>query len=53
MEMSHVHLGGGKPLLLVHGLGSRWQSWNTVLAGLAAERKVVAVDCPASARPRC
>lgn len=46
MKLNHVHRGDGRPLLLVHGLGSRWQSWNPILAGLAVEREVVAVDLP-------
>lgn len=36
--------GSGPPLVLVHGLGSRRESWAPVLAGLAAEREVVTVD---------
>lgn len=46
MDMHHERLGAGRPLLLVHGLGSTWQTWEPVLAGLAAEREVIAVDLP-------
>ncbi len=38
--------GSGRPLLLVHGLGSTWRSWDRVLPGLAARREVIAVDLP-------
>lgn len=44
--MHHIRRGNGKPLLLIHGLGGRWQSWNPILADLAAEREVIAVDLP-------
>lgn len=44
--MHHIRCGNGKPLLLIHGLGGHWQSWNPILADLAARREVIAVDLP-------
>lgn len=46
MQMHHVRRGTGKPLLLIHGLGGSWRSWQTILNPLAAEREVIAVDLP-------
>jgi pimeloyl-ACP methyl ester carboxylesterase len=46
MEMNFIRRGVGKPLLLLHGIGGSWRSWQTILAGLAQEREVVAVDLP-------
>ncbi len=45
-QMNHQRQGTGSPLLLVHGLGSTWRSWDPVLPGLSAQREVVAVDLP-------
>jgi pimeloyl-ACP methyl ester carboxylesterase len=38
--------GAGKPLLLVHGLGGHWQSWDPILTQLAATRELVLFDLP-------
>lgn len=38
--------GDGPPLLLMHGIGHRWQAWEPVMDLLAAEREVIAVDLP-------
>lgn len=46
MKMHHIQRGAGKPLLLIHGLGGSWRSWQTILDSLAAEREVIAVDLP-------
>jgi pimeloyl-ACP methyl ester carboxylesterase len=44
--INYIRRGQGKPLLLVHGLGSSWRSWQTILEPLAAQRAVVAIDLP-------
>ena len=46
MRINYIRQGKGKPLLLVHGLGSSWRSWQPVLDPLARERSVVAIDLP-------
>jgi pimeloyl-ACP methyl ester carboxylesterase len=46
MNMHHIRRGTGKPLLLLHGIGGSWRSWQTILDGLTAERDVIAVDLP-------
>jgi len=39
-------MGAGKPLLLLHGLGSSRRSWDLIANDLAAEREIIAVDLP-------
>lgn len=48
--MYHIRCGTGKPLLLIHGLGGHWQSWEPILDNLAATREVIAVDLPGFGR---
>ena len=45
--MMNLHTTGtGPPILLVHGLGGAWQSWEPILADLAKHRMVHAIDLP-------
>ncbi|HEX8977333.1 MAG TPA: alpha/beta fold hydrolase [Solirubrobacteraceae bacterium] len=55
MELNHHREGQGSPLVLIHGIGSRWQMWRPVLAPLTAVHDVIALDLPgfgASPMPR-
>jgi pimeloyl-ACP methyl ester carboxylesterase len=42
--------GSGSPLVLLHGIGHRWQAWNPVLDRLAAHHDVIAIDLPGFGR---
>ncbi len=44
--MQTTRQGSGSPLVLVHGLGARRESWKPLLPGLTASREVVTVDLP-------
>lgn len=44
--INYERRGSGEPLLLVHGIGSRWEVWTPVLDQLAASYDVIAVDVP-------
>ncbi|UOQ96287.1 alpha/beta fold hydrolase [Hymenobacter sp. 5317J-9] len=44
--MNFIRRGAGKPLLLLHGIGGSWRSWQTILEDLATRREVIAVDLP-------
>ncbi|MGW4632080.1 alpha/beta fold hydrolase [Nocardia sp. NPDC004415] len=45
-QISHTRRGNGPPIVLVHGLGSRWQVFAPVLDRLAADHEVIALDLP-------
>jgi pimeloyl-ACP methyl ester carboxylesterase len=44
--LAHERRGSGFPLVLIHGLGSRRQVWDPVIAELARHREVIAIDLP-------
>jgi pimeloyl-ACP methyl ester carboxylesterase len=46
MTIQYSRRGSGKPLLLVHGLGSSRAAWNLVEPALARNREVIALDLP-------
>jgi pimeloyl-ACP methyl ester carboxylesterase len=46
VDLNHHRAGRGEPLLLIHGIGSRWQVWQPVLPQLQAAHEVVAIDLP-------
>ena len=46
MQLHYERRGSGTPLVLLHGIGHRWQAWEPVLDRLAATHDVVAVDLP-------
>lgn len=45
-EVAYVVGGEGPAVLLIHGIGGDWRTWEPVLAGLARQHQVVAVDLP-------
>jgi pimeloyl-ACP methyl ester carboxylesterase len=46
MGLRHHRTGTGEPLVLIHGIGSRWQVWGPVIERLAGDRDVIALDLP-------
>jgi pimeloyl-ACP methyl ester carboxylesterase len=46
IEVAFERRGNGSPLVLLHGIGHRWQAWAPVIDALAAEHDVIAVDLP-------
>lgn len=50
IEVAFERRGNGSPLVLLHGIGHRWQAWEPVLDALSAEHDVIAVDLPGFGR---
>jgi pimeloyl-ACP methyl ester carboxylesterase len=46
MMLNHHREGTGEALVLIHGIGSRWQMWEPVLDRLTPHREVIALDLP-------
>jgi pimeloyl-ACP methyl ester carboxylesterase len=46
IEVAFERRGQGDPLVLLHGIGHRWQAWEPVLDLLAARHDVIALDLP-------
>ena len=46
MTLNHDRRGDGPPLVLLHGIGSRWQVFEPVIDALALRHTVYSVDLP-------
>jgi pimeloyl-ACP methyl ester carboxylesterase len=46
MHLNHLRVGSGEPLVLIHGIGHRWQAWLPVIDHLKPHREVIALDLP-------
>jgi len=44
--LAYERRGSGPPLVLIHGIGSRWQVWSPILDEVARHRDVIALDLP-------
>ncbi|HEY3201389.1 MAG TPA: alpha/beta fold hydrolase [Actinomycetes bacterium] len=45
-RVNFVRRGAGEPLVLIHGIGHRWQAWLPIMEELAAHHEVIALDLP-------
>jgi pimeloyl-ACP methyl ester carboxylesterase len=41
-----IRRGADEPLVLLHGIGHRWQAWLPIMDELAAHHEVIAIDLP-------
>jgi pimeloyl-ACP methyl ester carboxylesterase len=46
MQLNYHRVGDGPPLVLIHGIGHRWQGWEPVFDRLTPERELIAIDLP-------
>ncbi|HEY3871873.1 MAG TPA: alpha/beta fold hydrolase [Actinocrinis sp.] len=49
-EISYLEAGSGRPVLLVHGLGTNAALWRNLIAELRDEYRLLALDLPAHGR---
>jgi pimeloyl-ACP methyl ester carboxylesterase len=49
-EVNYERRGTGSPLVLLHGIGHRWQAWRPVLDLLAERHEIIAIDLPGFGR---
>jgi pimeloyl-ACP methyl ester carboxylesterase len=49
-RLNYERRGTGQPLVLVHGIGHRWQAWAPVIDELARHHDVIAIDLPGFGR---
>ena len=50
MSLHFERLGTGRPLLMVHGLGSNLRTWDPLLTALRGSRELILVDLPGHGR---
>ncbi len=53
MAINHHRQGAGLPLVLIHGIGLRWQIFRPVIGRLAADFEVIACDSPGFGQLDC
>ncbi|WP_293786429.1 alpha/beta fold hydrolase [uncultured Aeromicrobium sp.] len=45
-KLAYSRSGSGEPLVLIHGIGHRWQAWEPVIEQLSESFDVIALDLP-------
>lgn len=46
MSLTVERRGSGSPVILIHGICSRWQAFDPIIDALAAHHEVIAIDLP-------
>jgi pimeloyl-ACP methyl ester carboxylesterase len=46
MQLNHHRVGAGEPLVLIHGIGHRWQAWLPLVDHLKTHRELIILDLP-------
>ena len=45
-QIAYTRTGSGTPIVLIHGIGSRWQVFEPIIGLLATRHEVIALDLP-------